>query len=330
MSRLPEAKGHDLHLSPNERLKILYLRKNEGMTAQEVAKRTGHSKSTVDFTVKKWDETHDVREHLSGGPHRSYDDNDLYKLECLIDGNPSATADDLIGMMGSSAPQVDATTIRRYRYVLGYTKRKPAPWVIDTEKSVRDRHNWAVTNKDANHSKWVFMDETTVCLRDTGDIVWIKRGEATPRHPIEKLKCSVNIWGIIWNKGSHFQFYNGSLTKEKYCEMLESSLNSKKVEIKDRLVLHDQHPAHKSNLVKQWIASHSFTFLFTPPHSPQFNAIEEVWAWVKHDVKKSKLQNEDQLRAACEHAWSTVPQAHIVNYISHASDMIKQEAQNQI
>lgn len=140
MSRLPEAKGHDLHLSPHERLKILHMRLVVGTTAQEVARLTGHSKSTVDFTVHKWNETADAHEHLSGGPHLAYDDNDMYKLECLIDQNPSATADDLIEMMGSSAPHVDATTIRRYRHVLGYTRRKPAVWVIDTERTSRLRH----------------------------------------------------------------------------------------------------------------------------------------------------------------------------------------------
>lgn len=45
----------------------------------------------------------------------------------------------LIEMMGSSAPQIHVTAMRHYRLMLGYTRRKPAIWAIDTEHSAKDR-----------------------------------------------------------------------------------------------------------------------------------------------------------------------------------------------
>lgn len=329
MQQLPEAKGHDLHLSSRQRLQILSKAILEGKSTRVVASETGVAHSTVDYTVKKWNETGDIHEHLSGGPGYAYDDNDFYKLECLMDQNPAATADDLISMMGTSTPHVDATTIRRYRRILGYTQRKPRVWVIDTERTARLRREWALTHKDDNHANWVYMDESTLCLRHTGDLVWVKRGEPTPAHQIESLKCSVNIWGIIWNNGSHFEFYEGSLTKERYIEMLEASFIPLQSKIRNRVVLQDMHPAHNSKLAKQWVANHRFNFLFGPPHSPQFNSIEEVWAWIKHQVKKQRPSNAAELKAACEHAWRSLPRQDILSYISHASRMIKEAASKQ-
>jgi transposase len=326
MSELPEEKGHDAHLSARDRLEILSMRIIDKVTAREVALAFSVSKTTVDNVVRKWHETNDVHEHLTGGPNLSYDDNDFYKLECLIDTHPAATAEALIEMMGSTAPQIDATTMRRYRHLLGYTRRKPAIWVIDTERSARERLKWAMLYRSADHSKWVFMDETTLCLRDTNELVWIKRGIRTPKHEVGTLKCAVHIWGIIWNTGSHFEFYEGSLTKTKYVAMLEKTLVPLQRKFRGRTVLHDMHPAHNSKLVKDWVSNHPIKLLYETPHSPQFNAIEEVWAWVKHGVKSKHPQNETELRAACEQAWKSVPRQHILNYISHASSMIKAAA----
>lgn len=298
----------------------------QGKSTRVVARETGVVHSTVEYTVKKWNETGDIHEHLSGGHGYAYDDNDFYKLECLIDQNPAATGDALISMMGTSAPHIDVTTIRRYRHVLGYTQRKPSVWVIDTERTAQLRREWALAHKDDNHSNWVFMGESTLCLRHTGELIWIERGEPTPAHQIESLKCSVNIWGIIWNNGSHFEFYEGTLTKERYVAMLESSFIPLQSKIRNRLVLHDMHPAHNSNLVKDWIKDHHLNFLFMPPHSPQFNGIEEAWSWIKHEVKKKQPSTADELSAACEHAWRSLPQQHIRSYISHSSRMIKEAA----
>lgn len=54
----------------------------------------------------------DVHEHLSAGRGFAYDDNDFCRLERLIDQNDDATAEELIEMMGSSAPYIDETTMR--------------------------------------------------------------------------------------------------------------------------------------------------------------------------------------------------------------------------
>jgi hypothetical protein len=278
VSELPEAKGHHQHPSDRQRLAILQKRLIDKLTAQAVADLVGVSKRTVDFTVHKWHDTHDVHEHVSGGHDFVYDDNDFYKLECLIDQADGPTAEELIEMMGSSSPKIDVTTMRRYRHLLDYTKRKPADWVIDTERTSRLRQEWALKEQHADHTKWVFMDETNICLRHTGDIIWIKRGTPAPRQEVESLKCAINVWGIIWEDGCHFEIHEGSMTSEVYVQLLEKCLSPLRKKLANRTILLDQHPAHHSNVGTSWIETHSFKFLFTPPHSLQFNAIEEVWA----------------------------------------------------
>lgn len=180
MSGLPEAKGHHAHLSPAERLKILNMVMNDNLSYREVARLTGHNHSTVSRTVAKFNETGEIVEHVSGGRNTEYEEDDLYRLDCLIDQNPSASAATLIDMMGTSAPQISEETMCRYRKALGFSRRRPHAWQSDTARTTRERLSWAREHEDDDHLKWAYMDESTLCLRDTGDFVWVKRGQETP------------------------------------------------------------------------------------------------------------------------------------------------------
>lgn len=203
MQTMTELGGHDLHLSVRQRALIVNAVLVEGKSYRAVARELGLHHKTVSNTINKFNESHDLHEHPSGGRPSAYDDDDLYRLECLIDQEPSATAERLVELMGPEAPAADVTTIRRYRRVLGYTRRKPAIWEIDTERSARLRDVWLLEQKHSNPQRWVYMDESTLCLRDTGEYVWIKSGKRTPKHEIEHLRCSINVWEQCGKEAPH-------------------------------------------------------------------------------------------------------------------------------
>lgn len=323
MQTMTELGGHDLHLSVRQRAQIVNAVLVEGTSYRAVARELGLHHKTVSNTIKKFNESHDLHEHPSGGRPSAYDDDDLYRLECLIDQEPSATAERLVELMGPEAPAADITTIRRYRRVLGYTRRKPAIWEIDTERSARLRDAWLFEQKHSNPQRWVYMDESTLCLRDTGEYVWIKSGKRTPKHEIEHLRCSINVWGAVWKGGATFCFYEGHLTGASYCDILNEHLLPYKGQFKRRHILHDAAPSHMAKKVKEWFTDQRLDVLVLPPHSPQFNAIEEVWAWLKHEVRTKHPMNEQQLKDACEQAWNSLSQEKINSYIAHASALIK-------
>jgi putative transposase len=310
--------GHDAHLSPRQREDLVHRVLEEGEGVREAARQLHIAPSTVSRTVERYLATGDLREHVTGGHHTAYDDDDLYRLDCLINQHPSATAETLHGLMGSSAPPVSAATVSAYRLALGYTRRRPAAWEIDTERTHQRREAWLTEHQAADHTRWVYMDESTLCLRDTGDYVWVKKGEPTPKHEIAQLRCHVNVWGAVWNDGSVFAFYTGHLTGEAYRYILQTNLTPYIPHLRHRTFLHDGATVHKADAVKAWAEERKLDVILTPPHSPQFNAIEEVWAWIKHDVKRSGPTDHTSLQAACQHAWEAIGQAKIKAFIAHA------------
>ena len=108
-----------------------------------------------------------------------------------------------------------------------------------------------------------------------------------------------------------------------YCDILNEHLLPYKGQFKRRHILHDAAPSHMAKKVKEWFTDQRLGVLVLPPHSPQFNAIEEVWAWLKHEVRTKHPMNEQQLKDACEQAWNSLSQEKISSYIAHASALIK-------
>jgi predicted DNA-binding protein (UPF0251 family) len=131
--------GHDAHLSPRDREMIIRLNAAGDLNQTQIAERLGVHQSTVSRTLSRFAATGDLHEHLTGGHSLTYDDNDLYRLDCLISHNPNATADALLLLMGTSAPRVSSHTIAHYRHVLDYSRRRPAEWQVDTDRSLRLR-----------------------------------------------------------------------------------------------------------------------------------------------------------------------------------------------
>ena len=50
----------------------------------------------------------------------------------------------------------------------------------------------------------MFVDESTIVLRDTGDIEWVKRGD--PRRPriLQSMRAAVQVIGAVWRNGQIF------------------------------------------------------------------------------------------------------------------------------
>jgi transposase len=315
MTQLP---GHLAHLSPRQREEIVRRVEGGEESMRAIASAMGLNESTVSRTYKRWCESGDVVEHLAGGHTSAYDDDDLYQLECLIDAHRSASADTLHALMPSSAPHVTAHTIAAYRRALGYTRRRPAVWQIDTERTAERRAAWVREHRAADHTQWVYMDESTLCLRDTGDYVWVRQGEPTPLHEIEQLRCHVNVWGAVWSQSAVFCFYTGHLDSATYIEVLKTQLLPHRRQIRRHTLVHDGATSHRAKATKEWCVQEDLDLLLLPPHSPQFNAIERVWGWLKRKVRQAEPRDHAALAVAMQKAWEALPQNDVVAFIKEA------------
>jgi transposase len=115
-------------------------------------------------------------------------------------------------------------SVRRWRRDLGYTPHRERIVPLSTPEHDAARHAYALAHQGDNVREMIFEDEMTLCLRDTGRVYWLRRGEAQPQRQVGNLSASVNIIGIIWWGGSVFHRFTGHLNADAYIAFLNAAL----------------------------------------------------------------------------------------------------------
>jgi transposase len=75
----------------------------------------------------------------------------------------------------------------------------------------------------------------------------------------------------------------------------------------------DNAPPHQP--VRREIAMY-YSILIWPPYSPDLSPIEQVWAYIKRQLKGRRFANADDLFAAISQEWQAIPQDMIDRFCS--------------
>ena len=120
-------------------------------------------------------------------------------------------------------------------------------------------------------------------------LAWVRRGESLSSNyftPNVQQGCgSLLVWGCmskkgIWNLVFIQENKTGTICRSILVKNLYES--AKNLGISKQLVLmHDNDSKHRWQIVLYWIHSRKIETLPWPPHSPDLNPIERVWALMK-------------------------------------------------
>lgn len=188
---------------------------------------------------------------------------------------------------------------------LGLTPQKPLlrayqrdPEAI--EKWQRETFPAIAKQARAEGAEIFFWDESGFRADTVHGKTWGVRGH-TPvvQRPGQRQSISaasaVNASGVFW-----FCTYEGGLNAELFVELLAQMMTYRGKPI--HLVL-DSLPAHKTALVKKYVASNEgrLTLHFLPGYAPDLNSDELVWSHVKRTgTARRPLQKGEKLREKVE------------------------------
>ena len=77
----------------------------------------------------------------------------------------------------------------------------------------------------------------------------------------------------------------------------------------------DNDPKHRSKISTTWKCSKSITTLNWPSQSPDLNPIENVWAFMKHKLKKNPVDSVDSLVRRLRSIWSSISKEYAQNLV---------------
>ena len=83
----------------------------------------------------------------------------------------------------------------------------------------------------------------------------------------------------------HVTYSTNIETVENFFKKLD-----KKFDLFNKVIVMDNHGAHKSNNVTEFLESKGAIIEFLPPNSSYFNPIETIWSWVKSKWRNTLLQ----------------------------------------
>jgi hypothetical protein len=170
----------------------------------------------------------------------------------------------------------------------------------------------------------VFMDEMGVDIDHSNDIYWIKPGQKRPVQYRYPQKVKVNIWGAIWYNGrTSLHFTKKTFDSNHYIHVLQGHLHPH-LPLRRKEFIHDGVPWHWTHAVQNWCDNERVSLVQDfPALSPDLNAIEYVWAYVKHKVRAAHPTDYQSLKDAIRSAWERLSQDMIRHYINHMETVMQ-------
>lgn len=285
------------HLTQQQRIKIVELRSKK-WTFAKIASSIGCTLSTVHAVWNKYQKYEDVKDLPRPGRPPKVSERDLRKLKRSVAKGEFDTAPEFRKHV---MPHVSVRTVQLKLHDIGakaYKKqRKPAL----TERHKEARLKWATEHKDWTIDDWKyvwFSDETSVSRADPSATQWVwdfPEKDFGPRRMKRTEKFgggSVKLWIVISCYGVvAWNFYDGTLTAEKYQDLLHNDL----LPAIDRFwpqggddlltFQDDNHPAHRAHVIEDWvfdnIESQGINLLPWEDRSPDLNVTENFFAKFK-------------------------------------------------
>lgn len=242
-----------------------------------------------------------------------------------------------VARRGRKTYNVSAQTVRRDLKCMNFKSYKRS--VRPSEPTMRrKRFAKRELEKGDRLRLIIFSDEHFISINDHG----VRRQYAQRRNKVTPIvrKARYNvphaqIWaaiGIDWRSDLvFFPRREGKkawrLNGERYISMC---LGPNLVKFRgDVVFMDDGARSHRNRLVNSWMCTNGVDRIDDwPPYSPDLNPIEQLWALLDDLIAKQRPKTMDELIAAANKAWRSIPQRTINNFVlSYCSKLQKVAAE---
>lgn len=139
----------------------------------------------------------------------------------------------------------------------------------------------------------------------------LKKDRLFTNHKTNQKKYSV-IMATSNNKIIHFKIFEGNVNSDRYILFLKEFINK----YKQKYLLMDNVRFHKTKKVVSLVKESKNKIIYTPPYSPEYNPIEEVFSKIKNSYKKidDDKSFEEKLKISCD----SITKENLSKYFDHS------------
>ena len=292
----------------------------KGYTYAATAEAFSIGPATVNRIWRKFRETGKTSlEARGGGTPPAISSAEEKAFERFVAQRPLATYDQLATDWSQRVrKKISRSAIVRHVLRLGFTRKKLTKKPVEklTKKNRPKRSSFKFRTKFIDPEKLVLLDEAGFQSHSMPTYGRARRGvPATHWAPAARAKNvtqvgAIRMDGPVVMRGSPQAMTTRRFLSFMRCHLLPR-LRPHDVLILDNLAAH-RHPAVR-RLARQW----DVRVVYLPPYTPEFNPIEQVWAWMKQKLRRRLNRIKQCFRYAISGAWRTTSSLCFRDFFRH-------------
>ena len=209
---------------------------------------------------------------------------------------PAITLAGLQDWLGGRGVAASLASIWRFLRVCGLTRKKLTPVADERNRPdvIRRRERWTRFQGRADPRKLVFIDETCMKTNMSPKYGWGPKGRRVHGSaPFGHWGTSTFMAALRQDRIDAPWVLDGPVNGDAFRAYVETQL----VPTLNRgdIVIMDTPGSHKIEAVRAAIRGAGAHLLFLPPYSPDLNPIEQVFAKLKHFLRKDQPRTRDDL-----------------------------------
>ena len=187
----------------------------------------------------------------------------------------------------------------------------------DREDAELRREEWRRDQGEMRADRLVFVDETWIKADMAPTWGWGRKGERVQgKAPFGHWKTSTLVAGLRGDGIAASRAVAGPINGKSFLAYIEEAL-APALRPGDIVVM-DNLSCHKGDAVREAIEDVGAELRFLPPYSPDLNPIEQVFAKLKHWLRKAEARDREKLWLEACGILERIEPGECANYLRHA------------
>ncbi|KAG2215415.1 hypothetical protein INT45_005444 [Circinella minor] len=284
----PSQVAQFISLMQNKNYKLLKVAKETGIVydaAYKFNKQWKENEGTVLPGYKLASEVKTKRNNVKITDERSK------FIEDYVEAHPTCIVKDITEQLSANFGDLSVNESTVYRHItkkLEFTLTRTQPRIAarnseDTKEQRREFVEYLGDNDINFKRKCIFIDESGFKKNMVRPVAWSKKGTSGE---VEVQPEGINL-SILGCMSVHGLIALSQQVPKPNAVLLN------KLGLKNMYIVMDNAAIHKTPDVLREIHEHGHTPLFLPSYSPMLNPIEECWAKIKQEVRKTPLAKSE-------------------------------------
>ena len=289
-----------------------------GMSRNQAAKQFGVAISTAIGWMQRVEETGSIAPGQMGGhkPKAISGEHAIWLSQRMKNGD--FTLRGLVAELAERGLKVDYRSVWEFVHAEELSfKKSVVAGERDRPDVARRRAQWTKYQDRVEPERLVFIDETWTKTNMAPLRGWAPRGHRlTAKVPHGRWKTMTFLAALRHDRIEAPWFIEGPIDGESFRLYVEKVLLP--TLRPGDIVIMDNLGSHKGKAVRQLIRSAGAKLFFLPKYSPDLNPIEQVFAKLKHLLRKAAARTVDAVCAAIGDLLQTFTPEECANYLTNS------------